>query len=100
MKIRVDVLNKRAWVGQKPIPGLTYTELRVLTHLVTAGGVGLTRKRLLTLAWGFAPDIAFQLAQSSRMVDMAVYRLRTKIKKVSGPAADRLFPVSKSRYRI
>lgn len=52
---------------------LTATELRLLTELASQPGVVLTRRMLLPRVWGF------QFLGDSRLVDMAVKRLRTKL---------------------
>ena len=73
MKIKVDVLHKRATVGRECVQNLTFTELRVLAHLVAARGTVIPRNHLLFLGWGIDEKL------STRRVDVTIGRLRTKL---------------------
>lgn len=92
MKIRVDVMKKTAFVGGKPVRGLTYTELRVLSVLVGSHGATVSRPGLLRQAWGIETLI------STRRVDMAVHRINAKMEAAVGRGAVR--SVSGEGYRI
>lgn len=70
--LEVDPFSFRATKSDKPI-ALTATEFRLLLELVKARGRVLTREILLETVWGY------DHVGDSRLVDMAVNRLRSKI---------------------
>lgn len=71
--VRVDVAQWRAWRGDDALD-LTATELRLLAELVRHAGQVLTREVLLERVWGY------DYLGDSRLVDMAIKRLRDKLK--------------------
>lgn len=71
--VRVDVAQWRAWRGDTALD-LTATELRLLAELVRHAGQVLTREILLDRVWGY------DYLGDSRLVDMAIKRLRDKLK--------------------
>lgn len=70
--IRVDLDKWRAWRGEVALD-LTATELRLLAELIRHPGQVLTREVLLERVWGY------DYLGDSRLVDMAIKRLRDKI---------------------
>jgi len=70
--VRIDEAAHRAWCGDAELD-LTATEFRLLTELVRHAGQAMTRQLLLELVWGY------DYLGDSRLVDMAVKRLRDKI---------------------
>ncbi|HVM07209.1 MAG TPA: response regulator transcription factor [Acidimicrobiales bacterium] len=70
--LRIDVNAYRAWRGGEDLP-LTSTEFKLLVELVRHAGQVLSRDQLLQLVWGY------DYLGDSRLVDMAVKRLRDKI---------------------
>ena len=100
MKIRVDSVRDKAWWGDRPVRGLTPTEVRVLSYLMAANGSPLTRARLYRLAWGHAPNVAVALAKSSRSINIIIYRIRQKLGAVSPVARVALASVKGYGYRL
>jgi two-component system response regulator MtrA len=72
--IEIDVPGYRATKDGKSLP-LTSTEFRLLLELARNGGKVLSRERLLTRVWNY------DYMGDSRLVDMAVARLREKIEQ-------------------
>ncbi|HEX2849667.1 MAG TPA: response regulator transcription factor [Acidimicrobiales bacterium] len=70
--IELDVAAVRVWRGGVEV-ALTATEFRLLRELVSASGIALTRGDLVRRVWGT------QWLGNSRLVDMAVKRLRDKL---------------------
>jgi two-component system, OmpR family, response regulator MtrA len=70
--LKLDVAGFRAWRGDELID-LSSTEFRLLTELVRHAGQVLTREVLLRRVWHY------DYLGDSRLVDMAVKRLRDKI---------------------
>ena len=79
---------------------LTNTELKLLVHLINAKGNVVSRKNLLTGAWGMHPESALQLATARRRVDVTVGRIRSKISKASERAAKAIMSVSSEGYKL
>ncbi len=75
--VRVDVGKWRAWLGDTAID-LTATELRLLAELLRHRGQVLTREVLLERVWGY------DYLGDSRLVDMAIKRLRDKVEDEPG----------------
>lgn len=75
--IRVDLDKWRAWRGDAALD-LTATELRLLAELIRHPGQVLTREVLLERVWGY------DYLGDSRLVDMAIKRLRDKIEDEPG----------------
>ena len=75
-ELEIDRAGMEVRVGGVPV-GLTATEYRLLLELAENRGVVLSRERLLEDVWGYV------WAGDTRLVDMHVRRLRTKI----GPEA-------------
>jgi two-component system response regulator MtrA len=71
-EVRVDVGAHRAWRGTAELD-LSATEFRLLTELVRHAGQVLTRAVLLERVWGY------DYLGDSRLVDMAIKRLRDKL---------------------
>ncbi len=78
--LRVDTGAWRAWRDGEEL-SLTATELRLLAELLRHAGQALTRDVLLERVWGY------DYLGDSRLVDMAVKRLREKVE--DAPAAPR-----------
>ena len=72
--LRVDESAHRAWCSSAELE-LTATEFRLLAELVRHGGQAMTRQMLLELVWGY------DYLGDSRLVDMAVKRLRDKVEE-------------------
>ena len=72
--LEIDPLSFRVTKGDEVV-GLTATEFRLLLELVKARGRVLTRDLLLENVWGY------DHVADSRLVDMAVNRLRNKIEE-------------------
>jgi two-component system response regulator MtrA len=70
--IKVDVAAFRAWRDSTELE-LSATEFRLLTELVGHPGEAYTRQLLLERVWGY------DYLGDSRLVDMAIKRLRDKI---------------------
>jgi len=70
--LRLDVEGQRAWSGDEELT-LTSTEFRLLAELVRHRGRVLSREDLLQEVWGY------DYLGDSRLVDMAVRRLRSKL---------------------
>jgi two-component system response regulator MtrA len=70
--IRVDTSAWRAWRRGEPL-SLTAMDLRLLAELVRHQGQVMTREVLLERVWGY------DYLGDSRLVDMAVKRLRDKV---------------------
>jgi two-component system response regulator MtrA len=70
--VAVDVTAHRAWRGGQEL-GLSATEFKLLVELVRHRGQVLTRQVLLERVWGY------DYLGDSRLVDMAVKRLRDKL---------------------
>ena len=92
MKIRVELMRKKAYLGGRPVHGLTFTELRVLAVLVGSHGAVVSRQGLLRQAWMIDSPI------STRRVDMAVHRINAKMAEAAG--RDVVLSVSGEGYRI
>jgi DNA-binding response OmpR family regulator len=75
-ELEIDRAGMEVRLGGVPV-GLTATEYRLLLELAENRGVVLSRERLLEDVWGYV------WAGDTRLVDMHVRRLRTKI----GPEA-------------
>jgi two-component system response regulator MtrA len=71
-EVRVDIGAHRAWRGAVELD-LSATEFRLLTELVRHPGQVLTRAVLLERVWGY------DYLGDSRLVDMAIKRLRDKL---------------------
>lgn len=78
--IIIDDKAYRVWKGEREIE-LSATEFRLLVELVSQKGRVLTRDTLIENVWGY------DYLGGSRLVDMAVKRLRAKIEE--DPAAPR-----------
>ena len=76
--LRVDEGAFQAYRGDDAL-SLTSTELRLLAELVRHAGTVLTREVLLERVWGYG------YLGDSRLVDMAMMRLRDKIGQPSEP---------------
>ena len=87
--IRVDLDAFRAWRGEQELE-LTATELRLLAELVRQVGHALTREVLLERVWGY------DYLGDSRLVDMAIKRLRDKL----GDTGSRIATVRGVGYRF
>ena len=70
--LHIDVLGHRVTAGEDEI-GLTPTEFRLLVELARRPGQVFTRELLLERVWGY------DYLGDSRLVDVAVQRLRSKI---------------------
>jgi two-component system, OmpR family, response regulator MtrA len=70
--LRLDVAGYKVWKRDVPV-ALSATEFRLLVELVTQAGRVMTRDSLLHRVWGY------DYLGDSRLVDMAVKRLRDKI---------------------
>ena len=70
--LRLDVAGFRAWKGEQLLD-LSSTEFRLLTELVRHPGQVMTREALLRRVWNY------DYLGDSRLVDMAVKRLRDKV---------------------
>lgn len=70
--LRIDTAGYRLFKRDRPV-ALTATEFRLLNELVDHPGQVLTREALLNRVWGY------DYLGDSRLVDMAVKRLRDKI---------------------
>jgi two-component system, OmpR family, response regulator MtrA len=70
--VRVDEAQFRAWRGEELLE-LSATELRLLAELVRNAGQAMTRQSLLERVWHY------DYLGDSRLVDMAVKRLREKV---------------------
>ena len=79
--ITIHVESQRAFRGEDELL-LTRTELRLLIELVSNVAKVLTRERLLEAVWGY------DYLGDSRLVDVAVQRLRAKVE--SDPARPEL----------
>jgi DNA-binding response OmpR family regulator len=90
--IRVDTGAWRAWRGGVELE-LTATELRLLAELVRHAGQVLTRETLLERVWGY------DYLGDSRLVDMAIKRLREKVEEEPG-APRRIGTVRGVGYRF
>jgi DNA-binding response OmpR family regulator len=77
--IRVDVEAFKAWRGEEEIE-LSATELRLLIELMRHTGQVLSREALLRLVWNY------DYLGDSRLVDMAIKRLRDKLAPVGTKA--------------
>jgi DNA-binding response OmpR family regulator len=75
--VRVDTAAWRAWRAGDELE-LTATELRLLAELVRHSGHVLTREVLLERVWGY------DYLGDSRLVDMAIKRLRDKVEDEPG----------------
>jgi len=76
--ITIHVESQRAFRGEDELL-LTRTELRLLIELVSNVAKVLTRERLLEAVWGY------DYLGDSRLVDMAVKRLRDKLGEPERP---------------
>ncbi len=76
--ITIHVESQRAFRGEDELL-LTRTELRLLIELVSNVAKVLTRERLLEAVWGY------DYLGDSRLVDMAVKRLRDKLGEPDRP---------------
>jgi two-component system response regulator MtrA len=90
--LRVDTSAWRAWRGTDELV-LTATELRLLSELVRHAGQVLTREVLLERVWGY------DYLGDSRLVDMAIKRLRDKIEEDSS-SPDLIITVRGVGYRL
>jgi two-component system, OmpR family, response regulator MtrA len=79
--LEIDEAGFRAVRDGEEVP-LTTTEFRLLCELARHAGQVLSRERLLDLVWGY------QFLGDSRLVDVAVQRLRAKVE--ADPARPRL----------
>ncbi|MGH2689564.1 MAG: winged helix-turn-helix domain-containing protein, partial [Actinomycetota bacterium] len=69
---RLDPGAFKAWKDDRPL-SLTVTEFRLLQHLMSHPGQVLTRESLMRDVW------RYEYPADTRLVDMAVLRLREKI---------------------
>ncbi|MBA3604838.1 MAG: response regulator transcription factor [Acidimicrobiia bacterium] len=76
--ITVDVESQRAFRGEEELL-LTRTEWRLLVELLSNAAKVLTREHLLEAVWGY------DYLGDSRLVDMAVKRLRDKLGEPDRP---------------
>jgi two-component system response regulator MtrA len=76
--VRVDEQAFQAQRGDDPL-ALSTTEFRLLAELVRHAGTVLTREVLLQRVWGY------DYLGDSRLVDMAVMRLREKLGEPAAP---------------
>jgi two-component system response regulator MtrA len=76
--VSVDERAFRAFRGEREL-ALTATEFRLLAELVRHAGLVLTREVLLERVWGY------DYLGDSRLVDMAVMRLRDKLGEPEQP---------------
>ena len=88
--LRVDVDAFRAWRDEEPLD-LSATEFRLLTELMRHRGQVLSREALLRLVWNY------DYLGDSRLVDMAIKRLRDKLQ---GEAAALIATVRGVGYRF
>ena len=88
--LRVDVDAFRAWWADEQVD-LSATEFRLLTELVRHRGQVLSREALLRLVWNY------DYLGDSRLVDMAIKRLRDKLQP---PAAATITTVRGVGYRF
>jgi two-component system response regulator MtrA len=77
--VRVDVEAFKAWRGEELLD-LSATELRLLIELMRHTGQVLSREALLRLVWNY------DYLGDSRLVDMAIKRLRDKLGPVGTSA--------------
>jgi DNA-binding response OmpR family regulator len=77
--VRVDVEAFKAWLGDELLD-LSATELRLLIELMRHTGQVLSREALLRLVWNY------DYLGDSRLVDMAIKRLRDKLAPVGTSA--------------
>ena len=89
--LRVDPDAVRATSHGEILP-LSATEFRLLTELLRNAGKAMTREALLESVWGYT------YLGDSRLVDMAIKRLRTKLK--SGDADVAIAAVHGVGYRL
>ena len=89
--LRVDPDAVRATSNGEVLP-LSATEFRLLTELLRNAGKAMTREALLESVWGYT------YLGDSRLVDMAIKRLRTKLK--SGDADVVIAAVHGVGYRL
>ena len=91
-ELRVDTGAWRAWRDGEEL-ALTATELRLLAELLRHAGQVLTRDVLLERVWGY------DYLGDSRLVDMAVKRLREKV-EASPATPRRIVTVRGVGYRL
>ena len=77
--LRVDVEAFKAWLDDEQVD-LSATELRLLIELMRHAGQVLSREALLRLVWNY------DYLGDSRLVDMAIKRLRDKLTPVGTKA--------------
>ena len=75
--LEIDVAGQQASLGGEPVD-LTATEFRLLVELARRAGQALDRPTLLRHVWGY------DYLGDSRLVDMAVLRLRQKLDAAGG----------------
>ena len=90
--LRVDLTAYRAWRGEDEV-ALSSTEFKLLVELMRAVGQVLTREQLLQRVWGY------DFLGDSRLVDMAIKRLRDKI-DASSENASHIGTVRGVGYRL
>ena len=77
--LRLDTVAVKAWSAEVEL-ALSATEFRLLSELMRHAGEAMTREALLEQVWGYT------YLGDSRLVDMAIKRLRTKLKGAPGDA--------------
>lgn len=89
----IDEVGFRAFRDGEELE-LTPTEMRLLVVLARSAGEVLTRQRLLEEVWGY------DYLGDSRLVDMAVLRLRAKLRPDNEESADYVTTVRGEGYRF
>ncbi len=84
-------------IGRRHI-NLTPKEFEILKALKKADGRVLSRIHILTNVWGYSEEAANEI--DTRKIDMCLYRIRNKIRKVSRLSASRLVTVPKHGYKL
>jgi OmpR family response regulator RpaB len=74
--LKVDITKNQIFKHNKPIK-LTEIEFKLLLLLLQKAGENLTREIILYNLWGYIPE----RFNDKRVVDVYIYRLRTKLEK-------------------
>lgn len=77
--LRVDLLGRRAWVGEKKVE-LSSREFALLEYLMRHPGQVLSRQQILSAVWGYDFD------PGSNVVDVYIRYLRGKIDRPESPS--------------
>jgi len=89
----IDQRASRAFIDESELD-LSGTEMRLLVALVSQAGQVLNRQQLLEEVWGY------DYLGDSRLVDMAILRLRAKLREGSADDQDRIVTVRGQGYRL